>query len=171
MDGHSVAAAFSPTPPCPVSCHLGPPHGATMVFLRSNRCKLRSQFYPFTSRTELSGAIKVINRVMSLGSAAQTAQRAALSSPRKNCLHVDRQGRPQPPLYVRRHGDADLDLRIPSAIRTPTDIFPNIGIPVVSVVWTYNGLPPDDMSAASSIITSARSVHRSTTSSISNPSR
>ena len=33
-----------------------------------------------------------------------------------------------------------------AAIRTPTDIFPNIGIPVVSVVWTYNGLPPDDMS-------------------------
>ena len=30
--------------------------------------------------------------------------------------------------------------------RTPTDIFPNIGIPVVAVVWTYNGLPPDDMS-------------------------
>ena len=33
-----------------------------------------------------------------------------------------------------------------AAVRTPTDIFPNIGIPVVSVVWTYNGLPPDDMS-------------------------
>ena len=33
-----------------------------------------------------------------------------------------------------------------SAVRTPTDIFPNIGIPVVSVVWSYNGLPPDDMS-------------------------
>jgi multidrug efflux pump subunit AcrB len=33
-----------------------------------------------------------------------------------------------------------------AALRTPTDIFPNIGIPVVSVVWTYNGLPPDDMS-------------------------
>jgi len=31
-------------------------------------------------------------------------------------------------------------------IGTPTDIFPNIGIPVISVVWTYNGLPPDDMS-------------------------
>jgi len=28
---------------------------------------------------------------------------------------------------------------------TPTDIFPNIGIPVISAVWTYNGLPPDDM--------------------------
>src|SRR6201986_744899 len=33
-----------------------------------------------------------------------------------------------------------------SAIRTPTDIFPNIDIPVISAVWTYNGLPPDDMS-------------------------
>jgi multidrug efflux pump subunit AcrB len=32
-----------------------------------------------------------------------------------------------------------------SAIRTPTDIFPNIGIPVISVVWNYTGLPPDDM--------------------------
>ncbi len=33
-----------------------------------------------------------------------------------------------------------------AAFRTPTDIFPAIGIPVVSVVWTYAGLPPDDMS-------------------------
>ncbi len=33
-----------------------------------------------------------------------------------------------------------------SWLRTPTDIFPNIGIPVISVVWTYNGLQPDDMS-------------------------
>jgi CzcA family heavy metal efflux pump len=33
-----------------------------------------------------------------------------------------------------------------SAQRTPTDIFPNINIPVVSVVWTYNGLLPNDMS-------------------------
>ena len=32
-----------------------------------------------------------------------------------------------------------------SALRTPTDIFPNIGIPVISVVWSYTGLPPDDM--------------------------
>ncbi len=30
--------------------------------------------------------------------------------------------------------------------KTPTDIFPNIGIPVICVVWSYNGLPPDDMS-------------------------
>src|SRR6202040_2986359 len=33
-----------------------------------------------------------------------------------------------------------------SAVRTPTDIFPSINIPVISVVWTYNGLLPDDMS-------------------------
>ncbi|HEY7208662.1 MAG TPA: efflux RND transporter permease subunit [Bryobacteraceae bacterium] len=30
--------------------------------------------------------------------------------------------------------------------RTPTDIFPNIDIPVVSVVWGYNGLSAQDMS-------------------------
>src|ERR1700691_4988536 len=33
-----------------------------------------------------------------------------------------------------------------AALRTPTDIFPNIGIPVVAVVWTYTGLTPEDMS-------------------------
>ena len=33
-----------------------------------------------------------------------------------------------------------------AAFKTPTDIFPNIGIPVISVVWSYNGLPPEDMS-------------------------
>jgi len=30
-------------------------------------------------------------------------------------------------------------------LRTPTDIFPAIDIPVVSVVWTYNGLSAEDM--------------------------
>jgi len=34
---------------------------------------------------------------------------------------------------------------VASAFRTPTDIFPNIDIPVVSVVFSYAGLPPDDM--------------------------
>jgi multidrug efflux pump subunit AcrB len=33
-----------------------------------------------------------------------------------------------------------------AALRTPTDIFPNINIPVISVVWSYNGLLPNDMS-------------------------
>jgi multidrug efflux pump subunit AcrB len=32
-------------------------------------------------------------------------------------------------------------------VRTPTDIFPNIDIPVVSIIWNYNGLVPEDMSA------------------------
>jgi CzcA family heavy metal efflux pump len=31
--------------------------------------------------------------------------------------------------------------------RTAKDIFPKIGIPVVSVIWTYSGLPPDEMSS------------------------
>jgi multidrug efflux pump subunit AcrB len=31
-------------------------------------------------------------------------------------------------------------------VRTPTDIFPNIDIPVVSIIWNYNGLLPEDMS-------------------------
>jgi multidrug efflux pump subunit AcrB len=30
-------------------------------------------------------------------------------------------------------------------MRTPTDIFPNINIPVVSIVWTYNGFSAQDM--------------------------
>jgi len=29
--------------------------------------------------------------------------------------------------------------------KTPTDIFPNIDIPVISVIWNYGGLTPDDM--------------------------
>src|ERR1700730_13728159 len=33
-----------------------------------------------------------------------------------------------------------------AALRTPVDIFPDIRIPVISVVWQYTGLPPDQMS-------------------------
>lgn len=32
-----------------------------------------------------------------------------------------------------------------AAVRTPTDVFPDIGIPVVAVVWQYAGLAPDAM--------------------------
>ena len=32
-----------------------------------------------------------------------------------------------------------------AAFRTPTDIFPDIRIPVIGVVWQYTGLPPDQM--------------------------
>jgi CzcA family heavy metal efflux pump len=33
-----------------------------------------------------------------------------------------------------------------ATLRTPTDIFPDIRIPVIGVVWQYTGLPPDQMS-------------------------
>lgn len=36
-------------------------------------------------------------------------------------------------------------LGVGAALRMPTDIFPDINIPVVSVVWTYNGMSPDEM--------------------------
>ena len=32
-----------------------------------------------------------------------------------------------------------------SVLKTPTDIFPDIKIPVIAVVWTYTGLSPDEM--------------------------
>src|SRR6202789_4495566 len=32
-----------------------------------------------------------------------------------------------------------------AALRTPTDIFPDIRIPVIGVIWQYTGLPPDQM--------------------------
>src|SRR6202049_2059210 len=31
-------------------------------------------------------------------------------------------------------------------VRTPTDIFPTIDIPVVSIIWYYNGLVPQELS-------------------------
>jgi multidrug efflux pump subunit AcrB len=38
-----------------------------------------------------------------------------------------------------------LVMGIIAVLRTPTDIFPNINIPVVSVIWNYNGLVPKEM--------------------------
>jgi multidrug efflux pump subunit AcrB len=39
-----------------------------------------------------------------------------------------------------------LIMGIIGIVRTPTDIFPNINIPVISIIWNYNGLVPEDMS-------------------------
>ena len=36
-------------------------------------------------------------------------------------------------------------LGVGAALRMPVDIFPEIDIPVVSVVWTYNGMSPEDI--------------------------
>jgi len=38
-----------------------------------------------------------------------------------------------------------LVIGIVSILHTPTDIFPNIDIPVVSIIWNYNGLVPEQM--------------------------
>ena len=32
-----------------------------------------------------------------------------------------------------------------AAVKTPADIFPEIRVPALAIVWTYNGLSPDDM--------------------------
>jgi multidrug efflux pump subunit AcrB len=34
-----------------------------------------------------------------------------------------------------------------AALRTPTDIFPDIKVPVIGVAWSYTGLSPDEMAA------------------------
>jgi hypothetical protein len=52
-------------------------------------------------------------------------------------------------------------------LRTPTDIFPDINIPVIAVAWQYTGLNPEEMEAASRQSSSACSLRSSTTSSTS----
>lgn len=36
-------------------------------------------------------------------------------------------------------------LGVATILRMPTDIFPDIDIPVISVIWNYGGLPPEEM--------------------------
>src|SRR3954467_11471034 len=36
-------------------------------------------------------------------------------------------------------------LGVATIFRMPTDIFPDIDIPVISVIWNYTGLPPEEM--------------------------
>src|SRR5258707_6586148 len=38
-----------------------------------------------------------------------------------------------------------LIARVLSILSTPKDIFPSINIPVISVLWYYNSLSPEDM--------------------------
>ena len=47
------------------------------------------------------------------------------------------------------------------ALTTPTDIFPNINIPVVAMVWQYTGLSPEQM-ANRIVVLSERSRRRPT---------
>ncbi len=36
-------------------------------------------------------------------------------------------------------------LGVLATVRMPTDIFPEINIPVASVIWTYGGVSPEEM--------------------------
>ena len=53
-----------------------------------------------------------------------------------------------------------------AAVQMPTDIFPNIDIPVVSMIWSYTGMSPDEMarrvttSAERAITTTVNDVER-----------
>ena len=54
-------------------------------------------------------------------------------------------------------------------LRTPIDIFPNVNIPVIAVLWNYTGLNAEEMEERIAIaVSSAISPPRSTTSSTSN---
>ncbi len=58
---------------------------------------------------------------------------------------MDRSSRSRSALYVRRPGAIDPVARDVSGGYTPIDIFPKIDIPVVSIIWTYNGLATSEM--------------------------
>jgi multidrug efflux pump subunit AcrB len=58
---------------------------------------------------------------------------------------VDRQTSITPTLHLRGSVDSHPGHGLLAIFRTPTDIFPNIDIPVVSIIWNYGGLVPEDM--------------------------
>ena len=51
-----------------------------------------------------------------------------------------------------------------SALRMPTDIFPAINIPLVTVVWQYNGMPPEEMERR--VVSSAERFYSTTVNNI-----
>ena len=61
-------------------------------------------------------------------------------------IRVDRQDRAQSALHLHRAGACSSCIAQPGVIlRTPTDIFPNINIPVIAVAWNYTGLNAEEM--------------------------
>jgi len=90
-------------------------------------------------------AVRVNQRKKLAGFCANPAARWS-----EECPFHDRIGahRAKPALYIRRARAASADYRTLAALRTPTDIFPDIRIPVIGVVWNYTGLPPDQMADA-----------------------
>ena len=68
-------------------------------------------------------------------------------------------------VYVYRAGSLILILGPIVILRTPTDVFPEINIPVVSIVWNYSGLSSEDMgnritSVTERALTTLRRRHR-----------
>jgi len=62
-----------------------------------------------------------------------------------------------------------LFLGVTAAVEMPTDIFPEINIPVVSVIWQYTGLDTTEMEQRVTPTASTRSARTSTVSGISKP--
>ena len=60
-----------------------------------------------------------------------------------------------------------LIIRPLAVLRTPTDIFPNIDIPVIAVAWSYTGLNPEEMEGRITSVYERVLRHWSTISSIS----
>ena len=50
-----------------------------------------------------------------------------------------------PTIHFHRAGHTHLIMSHVVILRTPTDIFPNIDIPVIAVAWQYTGLNPEEM--------------------------
>ena len=50
------------------------------------------------------------------------------------------------PLHFHCSGDLHFDRGVLSILHSPKDIFPSINIPVISVIWTYTGMEPTDVS-------------------------
>jgi len=58
---------------------------------------------------------------------------------------VDRSTRTPPDVYDHRPRVLIAVFGAVSVNRMPTDIFPEADIPVVSIVWQYTGMPPDEI--------------------------
>jgi len=59
--------------------------------------------------------------------------------------YVDCSSRSSQALYLRRHGDAITLLGLVDDLSHATDIFPECGHPVISVIWQFPGMSPGEM--------------------------
>ena len=69
-------------------------------------------------------------------------------------------GSRSPSLYLHRPGSAHPHLSPVVILRTPTDIFPNINIPVIAVAWQFTGLNPEEMEGRITTLRTGPHDHR-----------